>query len=68
VSQYVFPEAVAALREAGLDVVARLDDVPLSAAELRRAVAGADALVCLLSDCIDRELLAAAPRLGLGCA
>ncbi len=65
VSQYVFPEAVAALREAGLDVVARLDDVPLSAAELRRAVAGADALVCLLSDRIDRELLAAAPRLGL---
>jgi len=65
VSQYVFPEAVAALREAGLDVVARLDDVPLSAAELRRAVAGADALVCLLSDRIDCELLAAAPRLGL---
>jgi len=35
VSQYVFPETVAALREAGLDVVARLDDVPLSAAPSR---------------------------------
>jgi glyoxylate reductase len=38
-------------------------DRRLERAELLRAVADADALICLLSDRVDEELLAAAPRL-----
>ena len=36
---------------------------PLPPEELRRAVADADALICLLTDRIDEGLLSAAPRL-----
>jgi glyoxylate reductase len=38
-------------------------DGPLPAAELRRQVADCRGLICLLTDRVDRELLAAAPRL-----
>ncbi len=65
VSQYVFPESVRALRDAGFDVEARMDDAPLPAEGLREAVRDVDALVCLLTDRIDADLLAAAPRLGI---
>lgn len=63
VSQFLFPEAVEMLRTAGLDVTARDSDVPLAPTELRRAVAESDALVCFLTDRIDGDLMAAAPRL-----
>lgn len=63
VSQYVFPEALEPLRAAGFEVEARDDDAPLPAHELREAVADADALICLLTDRIDEDLLAAAPGL-----
>jgi lactate dehydrogenase-like 2-hydroxyacid dehydrogenase len=63
VSQYVFPEVLAALTDVGYDVDARAADTPLPPEELRGAVADADALVCLLTDWVDEGLLSAAPRL-----
>lgn len=58
VSQYIFPEAVEQLRDAGLEVTARSEDAPLPSAELRRAVTDVDALICLLTDRIDAAALA----------
>lgn len=63
VTQYVFPEAVARLRSAGLEVIAREADTPAAAAELRAAAQEADGLMCLLTDRVDAALLAACPRL-----
>jgi lactate dehydrogenase-like 2-hydroxyacid dehydrogenase len=63
VSQYVFPEVLAALSDAGYEVDARAVDTPLPPEELRRAVADADALICLLTDRVDEGLLSTAPRL-----
>jgi glyoxylate reductase len=49
---------------AGHEIVARPDDTPFSDAELRAAVDDVDAVVCLLTDRIDAEVIAAgAPRL-----
>jgi len=58
------PEAAVALLADVADVVAPEVDRPLDAGELRAAVAGADALVCLLLDRVDDALLdAAGPQL-----
>lgn len=65
VSQRVFPDLVDEVRRQGVDVVARPEDWPLPAADLRRRVADASALVSLLTDTVDAELLAAAPRLAV---
>lgn len=65
VSQYIFPEAVDRLREAGLEVHARRDDQPLPAEDLRALVVDFDALICLLTDRVDRDLLAAARDLSV---
>ena len=54
--------ALARLREAH-EVEVWPDPQPPPAADLRRAVAGADGLLCLLADRIDADLLSAAPRL-----
>lgn len=43
---------------------ARVEDWPLPADELRERAADADALVCLLTDRVDAQLLDAAPHLG----
>ena len=57
------------LPEGGLDplrgheLVQRRDDTPYSHEELVAAVAGVDAIVSLLTDAIDAEVIAAAPRL-----
>jgi glyoxylate reductase len=52
------------LHAAGHEVVARDDDAPLTHDELCAAVADVDAVVCLLTDRIDRDVLTAgAPRL-----
>jgi lactate dehydrogenase-like 2-hydroxyacid dehydrogenase len=63
ITQYVFPDVLATLRDAGYEVDARAIDTPMPADELRRAVSGADALICLLTDRVDEEVLNAAPRL-----
>jgi glyoxylate reductase len=47
------------LLAAGLDVVARDDDTPYTHDDLVTAVAGVDAVVCLLTDRIDAAVLAA---------
>ena len=44
---------------AGADVVFRHDDLPLSAHELAAAAPGVDAIVCLLTDRIDRTVIEA---------
>ncbi|MGZ4795622.1 MAG: 2-hydroxyacid dehydrogenase [Acidimicrobiia bacterium] len=44
---------------AGHEVVARADDTPFTADELRAALAEVDAVVCLLTDRIDESVLAA---------
>jgi glyoxylate reductase len=57
------------LPEGGLDplrgheLLQRRDDTPYSHEELVAAVAGVDAIVSLLTDVIDAEVIAAAPRL-----
>lgn len=65
VTQHVPAAAVDLLRGAGLDVLAREEDTPMTAAELRAAAADADGLVTLLTDRVDAALLAAAPRLSV---
>lgn len=51
------------LRGAGHEVIVRSAPGPATPAELRALVTDADALLCTLSDRIDADLLAAAPRL-----
>lgn len=52
------------LRDAGHEIVANDDDVPLTPEQLRVAVRDVDAIVCLLTDRIDEGVIAAgAPRL-----
>ncbi|MGC9529783.1 MAG: 2-hydroxyacid dehydrogenase [Candidatus Bipolaricaulaceae bacterium] len=58
----IFPAAADRLRAAG-HAVEVLADGPLPSSRLRGRLADADALICLLSDRVDAELLAAAPRL-----
>ncbi|MCO7222272.1 D-glycerate dehydrogenase [Klenkia sp. PcliD-1-E] len=58
------PDAAVRLLDGAADVVQPDVDRPLGAGELREAVAGADALVCLLLDRVDDALLdAAGPQL-----
>lgn len=54
---------VAVLTEAGFEVRANPDDRPWSRVELLAAVADADALLCMLSEPVNAELLDAAPSL-----
>ncbi len=51
------------LTEAGHDVVVHPGDLPPTTAQLAAGLAGADGLLCLLTERIDAELIAAAPRL-----
>lgn len=52
------------LVDAGHEIVTPADDEPLTATELRAAVADVDAIVCLLTDRIDASVIeAGAPRL-----
>ena len=55
--------ALERLRGAGHDVTVHPGDLPPTRAELLAAVATADALLSLLTEQVDAELLAAAPRL-----
>jgi lactate dehydrogenase-like 2-hydroxyacid dehydrogenase len=63
VSQEIVEDALAEFDGSGIAVDVRRDHEPLPAAELRAAVAGYDGLICLLTDRIDAEFLAACPQL-----
>jgi glyoxylate reductase len=62
VTQPIPGDAVARLRQHG-DVTYRTDDGPLAKAELCRLIAHADAILPLLTDVIDADVMDAAPRL-----
>ena len=57
------PASVLAKLEAAGDVDLYAGDVAISAGDLRARIAGKDALVCLLTDAIDRAAIDAAPGL-----
>jgi lactate dehydrogenase-like 2-hydroxyacid dehydrogenase len=63
VSQEIVEDALAEFDGTGIAVDLRRDHRPLPAEELRAVAAGYDGLICLLTDRIDAELLAACPRL-----
>jgi glyoxylate reductase len=63
VSQEIVEDALEELDGSGITVDLRRDHRPLPAEELRAAAAGCDGLICLLTDRIDAELLAACPQL-----
>jgi lactate dehydrogenase-like 2-hydroxyacid dehydrogenase len=63
VSQEIIEEALEEFEGTGIAVDLRRDHRPLPAAELRAAAAEYDGLICLLTDRIDAEFLAACPRL-----
>ncbi|MEX1217996.1 MAG: D-glycerate dehydrogenase [Acidimicrobiales bacterium] len=51
------------LGDSGLDVRCNLEDRPLSRQELLEGIGDADALLCMLSDQVDAEILDSAPNL-----
>jgi glyoxylate reductase len=57
------PGGLDPLAHAGHDIVQRPDDVPLTHDELAREASGADAIISVLTDRIDREVIAGAPKL-----
>jgi len=57
------PPGTEPLRAAGLTVLQHEPDSPPSRSELRAGVADADALLCLLTELVDDELLASSRRL-----
>jgi len=59
----LFPDLVERMRSAGHDVGLPSGDEPTPHAQLRAEIRGADALICLLTDRIDRGLLESAPKL-----
>ena len=63
ISQWVFPEAVQRLEQAGFEVDLREAAEPLPKPELIRRLQEADGLLCLLTDRVDAEVLSRAPRL-----
>ncbi len=63
ITQRVFPEAIARLRAEGHGVEMREASVPISRDELLRKLAEIKALVCLLTDNIDAEIIAAGSTL-----
>lgn len=63
ISQWIFGEAVDMLRNAGHAVTTTDDDSPMGSDALGSALAGHDALVCMLTDRVDAALLGANPQL-----
>jgi glyoxylate reductase len=57
------PGGLDPLAHAGHEIVQRPDDVPLTHGELAREASGADAIISVLTDRIDREVIAGAPKL-----
>lgn len=65
VSQFLFPEAIQRLRDAGLEVIYREEDHPAPYEELRSLTSEADALICMLTDRVDGDLLSNSTRLSV---
>lgn len=63
IARKIFDEAVALLVEAGLDYWHNEADAPLSLPEMQARAAEAEAIICLLTDRIDAQVMDAAPRL-----
>jgi len=63
VSQEIIEDALEEFEGTGITVDVRRDHRPLPPEELRGAAAGYDGLICLLTDRIDAEFLAACPQL-----
>jgi glyoxylate reductase len=63
VSQEIVEDAVEVFEGTGITMDVRRDHRPLPAEELRATAAEYDGLICLLTDRIDAELLAAFPQL-----
>jgi len=63
VSCRVFDDEMERLRATGHDVRMRNEEGPISRDELLRSVSDADALICLLSDVIDAQVMATGPNL-----
>jgi lactate dehydrogenase-like 2-hydroxyacid dehydrogenase len=63
VSQEIVEDALEVFDGSGITVDFRRDHRPLAPEELRTAVGGYDGLICLLTDRIDAEFLAACPQL-----
>ena len=59
----IFEESLSRLRNAGHEILYRDAGTPMPRDELLRGVSEAEALICLISDRIDDEVLACAPRL-----
>jgi glyoxylate reductase len=63
ITRKIFDEAVALLDSAGLDYWHNEADAPLSLPEMQARAAEAEAIICLLTDRIDAQVMDAAPRL-----
>ncbi len=63
VTQNIPEEGLAALREEGEVVFCPHPERPATRAELLEGIKGADALLCLLSDIVDVDVMQACPRL-----
>ena len=59
----VFADEIERLRDAGHDVTMRAEEGPISRDELLHHIGDVDALICLLSDRINAQVIAAAPNL-----
>ena len=59
----VFADEIERLRDAGHDVTLRAEEGPISRDELLHHIGDVDALICLLSDRINAQVMAAAPNL-----
>ena len=59
----VFADEIERLRDAGHDVTMRAEEGPISRDELLHHIGDVDALICLLSDRINAQVMAAAPNL-----
>ncbi len=62
-TSYLFPDQVDRLKDAGHEVRLHQGDGPIPRERLIAELADAEAVICLLTDRIDRELLGAAPSL-----
>jgi glyoxylate reductase len=63
VTRRIFDEAIVLLDEAGLGYWHNEADAPLSLPEIQTRVAEAEAIICLLTDKIDAQVMDAAPQL-----
>ena len=63
ITRKIFDEAIALLNEANLEYEHNQADMPLRLPEMQAQLVEAEAIVCLLTDRIDAQVMDAAPRL-----